>query len=231
MRNSKRDLKGVLGGFIPLCFVIIAGVVYFLVAWRLDLWRAWIYFGTAFTCALLGGILMLVFAPTLSHERGKPKEDAKIWDKVLLRVYFVLGLVVMPLVAAFDARFGWSLMPGYFIIPGAAIQLLMLVITQWAMLANPFFEGLVRIQKDRGHKVISSGPYRIVRHPGYLGMFFGTLPLPFITGSVYALIPCSIMMILIVIRTALEDKTLQAELAGYKEYAARVRFRLFPGIW
>lgn len=174
---------------------------------------------------------MLVFAPGLSHERSSAKKGTKTWDLYLIFSYFVLGLGIMPLLAGLDARFGWSLLPDWFIYIGVTLYVLMFALTQWAMLVNPFFEGTVRIQEDRGHKVVVSGPYRLVRHPGYVGMFWGVLVLPFVLGSLYALIPSFLMMVIMIIRTALEDKMLLRELEGYKDYATTVRYRLFPGIW
>jgi protein-S-isoprenylcysteine O-methyltransferase Ste14 len=99
------------------------------------------------------------------------------------------------------------------------------------MLHNPFFEGTVRIQKDKDHKVISTGPYRIVRHPGYFGMLLGSLPIPFAFGSICSFIPVSIMILLVFLRTFYEDKTLQNELEGYKAYCQNVKFRLIPFLW
>jgi len=99
------------------------------------------------------------------------------------------------------------------------------------MLANRFFSGVVRIQNERGHSVVSDGPYRWVRHPGYAGGFIGDLALPLLLGSAWAFIPAALTAGAVVLRTALEDRTLQAELPGYREYAQRTRFRLLPGVW
>jgi protein-S-isoprenylcysteine O-methyltransferase Ste14 len=99
------------------------------------------------------------------------------------------------------------------------------------MVVNPYFEPTVRIQKDRGHKAISSGPYKIVRHPGYLAGILFTLSMPLIVGSAFTFVPVGIYAVLFIVRTALEDKTLREELDGYAEYARRVKYKLFPGIW
>jgi protein-S-isoprenylcysteine O-methyltransferase Ste14 len=99
------------------------------------------------------------------------------------------------------------------------------------MASNTHFESYVRIQEDRAHKPVSSGPYQYVRHPGYVGMALSALSIPLTLGSWWALIPAGIAALLIVIRTALEDKTLHTELQGYAEYAKKVRYRLLPGIW
>jgi protein-S-isoprenylcysteine O-methyltransferase Ste14 len=101
----------------------------------------------------------------------------------------------------------------------------------WAMVENPFFEPTVRIQEDRGHRVVSTGPYAVVRHPGYLSGILWTSSIPLIIGSLYAFIPAVLYGVLMVLRTHLEDRTLKDELAGYEEYSEKVRYRLFPGIW
>jgi protein-S-isoprenylcysteine O-methyltransferase Ste14 len=106
-----------------------------------------------------------------------------------------------------------------------------MVFSSWAMVANRFFAALVRIQTDRGHTVVSTGPYRIMRHPGYAGGMLADLSFPFLLGSAWALIPIAIVLALIIIRTSLEDQTLKEELPGYQEYAAHVRYRLLPGVW
>jgi len=105
------------------------------------------------------------------------------------------------------------------------------ILLNWAMIVNPHFEPTVRIQKDRGHKVITSGPYNIVRHPGYLAGILFILSIPLMIGSVFTFIPAGIYVFLVTVRTWLEDKTLQEELDGYSEYAERIKYRLFPGIW
>jgi protein-S-isoprenylcysteine O-methyltransferase Ste14 len=101
----------------------------------------------------------------------------------------------------------------------------------WALSSNAFFVATVRIQADRGQTVVSGGPYRYVRHPGYLGSILLHLGVPFLLGSLWALIPGFVAVLVMVVRTALEDRTLRAELSGYEEYAERVRYRLLPGVW
>ena len=105
------------------------------------------------------------------------------------------------------------------------------VIGVWSMAANAFFSMIVSIQKDRGHTVVTDGPYRYVRHPGYAGSILFTIATPLVLGSLWAFIPCGLAAALFVVRTALEDRTLQEELPGYKEYAQQTRYRLLPGIW
>ena len=99
------------------------------------------------------------------------------------------------------------------------------------MVVNPFFEKTVRIQKERGHHVIDTGPYAVVRHPGYAGFVGWIISAPLLLASAWAFIPALLAVVGILVRTILEDRTLQAELPGYCEYAVRVRFRLVPGVW
>ena len=116
-------------------------------------------------------------------------------------------------------------------IPGFILYISSSIFVNWAMIVNTHFEATVRIQKDRDHKVISEGPYRLVRHPGYLGAILWAIGIPMILGSFYGYIPSVVAIILFIIRTFLEDKTLQDELDGYYDYSKKVKFRLLPGIW
>jgi len=128
-------------------------------------------------------------------------------------------------------RFQWCNLGIHFGIVGTVLFIAGAVLIHWAMLTNRHFEVTVRIQKDRDHRVITAGPYRIVRHPGYVGVILWGISTPLIIGSVYGLIPGAIASILMIIRTCLEDKMLRSELDGYAEYSKRVRYRLLPGLW
>ena len=170
-------------------------------------------------------------APDLLKERMKRKKDVKSWDKIFRAIYSIFLLVILILPGLDAVRFQWSNIPlivkvfafiGY--IPGSAIAF-------WAMRENAFLSDVVRIQEDRGHTVCTTGPYKYARHPMYVGVILIMLCFPFSLGSLYTLIPAVIIVILFFIRTALEDRTLQLELPGYKEYAQKVRYRLIPGIW
>ncbi|MFB0502895.1 MAG: isoprenylcysteine carboxylmethyltransferase family protein, partial [Candidatus Bathyarchaeia archaeon] len=119
----------------------------------------------------------------------------------------------------------------HFAAVGFGLCIVSSVLINWAMIANPYFEPTVRIQRDRNHRVITTGPYKIIRHPGYLGGILWTLSISLIIGSLFAFIPAAAYLLLTVIRTSLEDKTLHDELNGYSEYAKRVRYRLLPRLW
>jgi protein-S-isoprenylcysteine O-methyltransferase Ste14 len=200
----------------------------FVASGRLDWVWAWAYLGVGVGIVAINA---LVLPPELIAERGQIKEDTKSWDKVLgiLLIISTLGTVI---VTGLDKRFGWSLSLAVVV---HLVALIFYALAQglftWAMASNKFFSGTVRIQKERGHTVASGGPYRYVRHPGYVGYIASWIATSLALGSLWALIPAGLVMGLMVVRTTLEDKTLQAELDGYKDYAARVRYRLLPGVW
>jgi protein-S-isoprenylcysteine O-methyltransferase Ste14 len=142
------------------------------------------------------------------------------------------GGMLISAVAGLNVRFDWS---PVFTLPVQGIALLVILtgiaLGTWALIENRFFSGVVRIQSDRGHQVISGGPYRWLRHPGYAATLVSYLAIPFFLNSIWALLPAAVMVVVGFIRTSLEDRTLQEELGGYREYAQRVRYRLVPGIW
>lgn len=208
----------------------VQGALLLLSAGRLDWWNAWLYL------ALVGGfqtsltLLLLRRDPALLNARGALPADAERWDLPLVVAAFLLGyagLVVAGLDAGRGAPAG---LPVWTVLIGAAGLLAGSLLVGWAMLENPHFEALVRIQGD-DHAVCSSGPYAIVRHPGYLGVVIATLATPLLLGSAWALIPASASAALFVVRTALEDRTLRRRLPGYPEYAGATPWRLVPGLW
>jgi protein-S-isoprenylcysteine O-methyltransferase Ste14 len=193
--------------------------------------RPWLYFGIAFVHYFVSIWVQYKLNPQLVVQRLKTKQKgSKLWDEVLMRVSNLSVIILIPVVAGLDiGRFQWSSLPVYFVVIGVFLVVLSSFLLNWAMVVNPHFEPTVRIQED--HKVIARGPYSIVRHPGYLSGILFTLSIPLIIGSAFTFIPVAIYWVLMLIRTWLEDKTLQKELEGYSEYAKRTRFRLIPGIW
>lgn len=193
-----------------------------------EAWLFIILYAAAVTAALLW---MKKKAPDLLKERMRRKKDVKSWDKIIMALYSFFLILILILPGLDAVRFKWSNVPLYakvlaFIgyVPGSALAF-------WAMRENAFLSDVVRIQEDRGHTVCTTGPYKYVRHPMYVGVILIMLCFPISLGSFYTLIPAVIIMILFSVRTALEDKTLREELPGYKEYAQSVRYRLIPGIW
>ena len=209
-------------------FLVLAAIL-FISSGRLDWVWAWAYLGVGVTILAIN---VLVMPPELIAERGRTdKKDIKAWDRMLttLNIFPTLGV---PIIAGLDERVGWS--PPL----AMAIQVVGLIffalaqgLFTWAMVSNKFFSTSVRIQTDRDHTVASGGPYQYVRHPGYFGYIMSVFAMALALGSLWALIPAGLTMCLLVVRTALEDRTLQEELPGYKEYAERVRYCLIPGVW
>jgi protein-S-isoprenylcysteine O-methyltransferase Ste14 len=167
----------------------------------------------------------------LLAERGNTKAG-KSWDKPIVFVVVLLGPVATWITAGLDTRFHWSQKMGPLaVFAGVLVGALAAALVAWAMRSNRFFSAVVRIQKDRGHSVVSSGPYRFLRHPAYTGMSAFTLVTPLILDSRWAFVPAAATAAVTVLRTALEDRTLQNELDGYAGYARRVKSKLVPGIW
>lgn len=171
--------------------------------------------------------------PGLLKERmtGRSRPDVKAWDRVIIRSYTAL-LTVLLLLAPLDAvRFRWSRVP----LAARGLALLVMLaawsLVIWAFRVNAFLAECVRIQTERGHTVCTTGPYRVVRHPMYVAVILTILCVPVLLGSLFALIPAGLIAGLFVLRTALEDRTLRAELPGYAEYAREVRWKLVPGVW
>ncbi|HWQ46105.1 MAG TPA: isoprenylcysteine carboxylmethyltransferase family protein, partial [Longilinea sp.] len=167
----------------------------------------------------------------LVAERSQINKNTKPWDRVIALGATIPGLILL-IVAGLDARFGWSIGLS---IPWKIAGFLLIALGDtafaWSMVYNAYFAVTVRIQEERGHQVATGGPYRIVRHPAYLGMLFNTAGMLLLFSNVWAIIPAAVMVFFLILRTALEDKTLQAELPGYLEFTRQTRYRLIPGIW
>jgi len=209
--------------------ILMIGLL-FLVAGRWDYWQAWVYSITNVVILILMGTL-LTRNSELVEERLNPKEGMKGWDKFYFAFTTPLYIIALA-VGGLDARFGWTTnMPLSIYWAGVIIYLIGQAIFLWARYTNNYFSSVVRIQTDRGHAVCKDGPYRFVRHPGYVGGFLFTITIGLMLGSWWASIPQVIAALMLVWRTAREDKTLQSELPGYAEYAVQTRYRLLPGVW
>jgi protein-S-isoprenylcysteine O-methyltransferase Ste14 len=212
---------------VAFTYLVLAAILFFSSGSLNWIW-AWAYLGMSFGILAINAVIL---PAELIAERGQPGENVKGWDR-LLATLMGLPTLAVPIVAGLDERFRWSPQLAPLIhLTGLSLFALGQGLFSWAMASNPYFSTAVRIQMDRGHTVATSGPYRYVRHPGYAGFALSSLGTSLGLGSLWAIIPAGVVVCLLVVRTALEDRTLQGELPGYRDYAQRVRYRLFPGIW
>lgn len=210
---------------------LLFGVMIFWLAGTLDYWQGWAF---VILNMIIIGITMYIFRahPELVMERQRPGPGVKKWDKIFYAFFVPANLAYVVIGPLDSGRYHWTdELPWYLYLTGFIIYILSHVIKNWAMYANPFFSSMVRIQKDRGQKVIQEGPYAYVRHPGYTSVFFLGTGTALIFGSWWAMIPAVLTLLLIIFRTYLEDKTLLNELDGYRDYSQKVKYRLIPGIW
>ena len=228
--NSKLDTrKNILKRLIQVTIsVILIAILLLVSAGKIDWIYAWVYIISSVLVIIINAC---IFPRELISERGRKKDNVEKWDKLITRL-LTLTWFALYIVSGLDIRFGLSLELATWIhISGLVIFILGNALVSWAMISNIYFSTAVRIQYDRGHTVSIGGPYRFMRHPGYVGMIIYLLATPLILGSIWAFIPASLTGILFIIRTAFEDNTLKNKLEGYKEYAERVKYRLIPGIW
>jgi protein-S-isoprenylcysteine O-methyltransferase Ste14 len=206
-------------------------VIIFVSAGRINYWQGLIYFSIGLIMGVLNYTVLRIDSDLL-NERSNPGKDSKKWDKAILGLSF-LATISMFIIAGLDSgRYKWSpdfRWPAYMtgIIFTASGQLLFLI----AQKQNRFFSSTVRIQTDRNHTVCDSGLYEYVRHPAYMGSIIQAIGFPLIFGSLWSIIPVFILVVLHIIRTTWEDKTLMEELNGYKEYSGKTCYRIIPGIW
>jgi protein-S-isoprenylcysteine O-methyltransferase Ste14 len=198
-------------------------------------WEAWAVVGLWEAYVVAATVFLSRHDPALLAERMKAspvQEGQKAWDKILILLIFVAGLG-MFIVPGFDVvRFGWSEpLPVWVEILAMVVHLPCFLFTGWVMRENTYLSRVVKIADERGHQVITTGPYAFVRHPLYSAVIVMVLAVPIALGSRFGLIPAAFMAALMIVRTYLEDRTLHAELSGYSEYARETRYRLIPGIW
>ena len=211
---------------IPLTLLICGG--------DLGWWEAWLYSLLIVVAGIGGRMWAEQRHPGLLAERQNIEnlQNAKAWDKVLAPLMAVSIGYPVVFIAGLDHRYEWSSeFPVWLIVIGFVLISLGYAFAAWALAENRFFSSVVRIQTDRGHVVCDSGPYRFVRHPGYAGNILALFGIVLALNSAWTLIPAAVASMIAVIRTALEDQTLQEELPGYRDYARRVRYRLIPWIY
>jgi protein-S-isoprenylcysteine O-methyltransferase Ste14 len=221
-------VKRVVAVFV---LILVMDLLFFIPAGRLDWPAAWIL-------SLLYGVFLLAYAvwgtlkaPDLLKERSQVAENVKTWDKAIMGIYTVLLLATLILAGLDVGRAQWSQMPSALEVLGLVGIVLAGGLIFWTIHTNAYLGRMVRIQEDRGHQVVTGGPYGYVRHPMYVGIILLFPCMALFLGSWWALVPAMLIAMLMGIRTALEDRTLQAELPGYAEYARQVRYRLLPGVW
>ena len=190
----------------------------------------WVYI---VSLVIIGLVSMVWVDPNLLAERmSRNYPNQKSWDKALFGIYGVMNGLLVPVTAAFEFRFGWQPnIPFWLILIGGIIYIVGWVVSIWAMHANPFFSQVVRLQPERGQVVATDGPYRWIRHPGYLGGVLALVTTPLLLESFWACIPGLVGAGILVIRTHKEDLVLQAELDGYPDYVKQTPNRLIPGVW
>jgi protein-S-isoprenylcysteine O-methyltransferase Ste14 len=211
--------------------VTAMGVALFWSAGRIDWWAAWAAIAVWVVFFAVTDVLLLHFNPGLIAERLSPPKGAKSWDKTIMSI-FRLATLVRYILAGLDQRNGWTVgFPVAAQLTGLVVCVCGYALLAWAMTSNAFFSQIVRIQSEREHTVVTQGPYRYVRHPGCVGMLLFEPAMSTLLGSWWAIIASGVCVILLILRTALEDRALQAELPGYKRYTHQVRYRLLPGVW
>lgn len=210
---------------------IVFTAILFLCADRLSYIQGWIFLLANIAASYLN-YFTLRKNIDLAQERSKIQEGAKSWDKLLLGLSAIAYLAILIIAGLDSGRFLWTKYFSFTLsVSGVIVLLLGQVIFITARSQNNFFSSVMRIQKERGHIVVNTGLYKIVRHPGYLGMIISLAAVPLITTSFWSTIPAIIAILLLIIRTMLEDKTLKEELSGYIEYSAKTRYKLIPYIW
>ncbi len=208
--------------------LLIQSIILFVSAGTLSWNWAWIFIVIGIFILVINYI---VLPREVIEERGREKKNVKKWDKKLMSINMIL-IIGIYILSGLDYRFNWSpyLYDSIHILGIVAVFLGSMLFT-WSMVSNKFFSTMVRIQDERGHSIAVEGPYRYVRHPGYVGYIVMAIATPLALGSIYALLLSFLVMILFIVRTALEDKTLFRELEDYEEYSRKVKYRLIPFLW
>jgi protein-S-isoprenylcysteine O-methyltransferase Ste14 len=228
---TSRDRVAIARGFVSLAVtIIVMAVLLFATAGTLSWPLGWWFILAFVLCVLVAMAIIWRANPELFTARSRVQPGTKSWDYIFL-ILVVAGFILMPLVAGLDFRFGWSAVPGWVVVLGYVLFVLSFAGQTWPQAVNRHFEPGVRIQQDRGQTVIDTGPYAIVRHPGYISGALLALSIPLMLASWWALVPALVATLALAIRTPLEERTLRAELPGYTEYTQRVRYRWVPGVW
>ena len=229
--DNQRIMRAVLRRAVlsAVAFLMLLALVMF-VPGGTGWWDGWLFLTVFVLQMALATLYLWHKNPEIFIARSKINRETKSWDKVVL-CFLLLSFFAMFPLAGLDHRFHWSNMPIWPLILGYVLLTVGMTGCVWVEAVNKFAEPGVRIQTERGHKVIDTGPYAIVRHPFYVAAFFLYFGIALALGSFWALMPAAVAVIVLIVRTIIEDRFLQTELSGYKEYAGRVRYRLIPGVW
>ena len=231
MSSTTNNLRAVLGFTL---YLLLVPALLFIAAGTVNWPMAWVYVVFLLVSALGSRLIVFKRNPDTLRERARftTAEGTESWDRILVAIVGLLGPMATVIVVGLDQRFGWST-----IIPEIGQYLAALVVAGgyglavWAMVVNPYFSAVARIQRDRGQVVVTTGPYRIVRHPSYAGALLASLAIPIMLDAIWALVPALLLVVALIIRTKLEDRMLMEELGGYPAYAAETSYRLIPGVW
>lgn len=229
--GTKQLAVGLIG---LLLYLFLVPALLFVAAGTVSWPMAWVYVILLLASTVGSRLIVFIRNPDTLRERARftSSEGIKSWDRVLVMIVGLFGPMVMAIVAGLDHRWGWpATVPFGIQVLGALVVAGGYGLAVWAMVENAYFSSVARIQEDRAQKVVSSGPYRIVRHPSYAGALVAALALPFMLDAMWALIPAVMLGAVLVLRTALEDRMLSEELEGYQRYMERTRYRLVPGLW
>jgi protein-S-isoprenylcysteine O-methyltransferase Ste14 len=212
--------------------LVIQMAVLFIAAGSLQWPMAWVYLAISVAMVVFNTVLLYKKNPDLITERTRLNKNTKGWDKILALLLGVIGPLLTLVIVGLDRRFSWTMAISSAVVWGGVLVFVIgMAFLCWSMVENRFFACTVAIQDDRGHSVISTGPYAIVRHPGYTALGLAALATPIMFESLWGLIPAAFNIIVIIVRTSLEDRTLQYELPGYKEFTKTTPSRLVPGLW
>jgi protein-S-isoprenylcysteine O-methyltransferase Ste14 len=216
---------------ISLVSVLLLAALIFIPAGRLDYMPGWI----CLAVMVIGFSVVTMFVarrtPSLIRRRMRAGAGTPRWDRAFVTILQLLFVAILCIGGLDAGRYGWTSWPLWLQLAGLILMIVGMVLLGWAMDQNPHFETTVRIQTDQNHRVIDSGPYRIVRHPGYVAAILIFIGMPLVLNSRWALVPAVLSAINLVARTAAEDRFLQRNLSGYHDFAKRTRYRLIPGIW
>ncbi len=225
-------MSPILRRILQLFLMVAAQAILLFVSAGSMRWSAaWWYLGLFIGMLVVSSFVMIPHHSEVIAERGRGAQGGKRWDLWIMRLIVIPSFGIL-LLAGLDERFSWTpSLPLWAFMLGVLLFITGYLVILWAMYINRYFSQIVRIQSERGHTVVTRGPYRVIRHPGTAGMLITCLGCILLLDTVYGLLMYPLYLSLLIIRTSLEDRALQAELPGYAEYAKRTRYQLLPGVW